>query len=80
MKNYHIVKGTIENLEGWILKEEGANKHSLFATTKAGCIAEASRLLNFLGKPASVKIHMEDGTIEEERTYPRAADPVKSKG
>ncbi|ENY79593.1 hypothetical protein C206_01297 [Pseudomonas putida TRO1] len=34
----------------------------------------------FDGKTASVKIHKADGTIEEERTYPRSADPRRSKG
>ena len=28
----------------------------------------------------SLKIHRADGTIEEERTYPRSADPAKSPG
>jgi hypothetical protein len=32
------------------------------------------------GKTASVKIHKKDGTIQEERTYPRSADPLESKG
>ncbi|MHC8361662.1 hypothetical protein ACYZUA_15410 [Pseudomonas sp. LS2P72] len=31
-------------------------------------------------KTASLKIHRENGTIQEERTYPRSADPRKSKG
>lgn len=34
----------------------------------------------FAGKTASVKIHKADGSIEEERTYPRAADPRRTKG
>lgn len=32
------------------------------------------------GKTGSVKIHTSDGRIEEERTYPRSADPAQSKG
>jgi hypothetical protein len=28
----------------------------------------------------SVKIHKQDGKIQEERTYPRRADPKSSKG
>ena len=27
------------------------------------------------GRTASVKIHKKDGTLQEERTYPRSADP-----
>ncbi|WP_080393289.1 DUF2188 domain-containing protein [Pseudomonas syringae] len=44
--------------------------------------AEITQLsVEFLdGKTASLKIHKEDGTIQEERTYPRSADPSKSKG
>lgn len=34
----------------------------------------------FEGKTASVKIHKADGTLEEERTYPRSADPRRTKG
>jgi len=32
------------------------------------------------GKTASVKIHKKDGTIQEERTYPRSADPHQTRG
>ncbi|WP_407072448.1 hypothetical protein [Pseudomonas kuykendallii] len=31
-------------------------------------------------KTASVKVHRQDGVIEEERTYPRSADPTSSNG
>ena len=31
-------------------------------------------------RPVTVKIHKETGAIQEERTYPRKADPRKSKG
>lgn len=31
-------------------------------------------------EPTSLRIHRRDGTFQEERTYPRAADPKKSKG
>jgi hypothetical protein len=32
------------------------------------------------GKTASLKIHKADGIVQEERTYPRNADPVRSPG
>jgi hypothetical protein len=35
-----------------------------------------SRLLS--DKTALLKVHKEDGTIQEERTYPRSADPSKN--
>ena len=74
MENYHITKA--EN--GWELKKEGATRPSKTGGTKAEIIATASDFLD--GKTASLKIHKEDGTIQEERTYPRSADPAKSKG
>lgn len=74
MDNYHITKS--EN--GWALTREGAARASKTADTKAKIISAASEFLD--GKTASLKIHKEDGTIQEERTYPRSADPTKTKG
>ena len=31
-------------------------------------------------QPSSLRIHRKDGTIQEERTYPRSSDPKRSKG
>lgn len=45
------------------------------AATKGGVLEKA------LGKAGgSVKIQKENGRFQEERTYPRGADPKKSKG
>jgi uncharacterized FAD-dependent dehydrogenase len=74
MDNYHVSKSD----NGWELKKQGAARASKSASTKAEIIQLASDFLD--GKTASLKIHKEDGTIQEERTYPRSADPVKSKG
>ena len=74
MDNYHITP--TEN--GWALKKQGAERASKTATTKVEIIKLATEFLD--GKTASLKIHKEDGTIQEERTYPRSADPTKSKG
>jgi hypothetical protein len=74
MDNYHITKSD----NGWELKKEGAARASKTATTKAEITKAATEFLD--GKTASLKIHKEDGTIQEERTYPRSADPSKSKG
>ncbi|HXR02234.1 MAG TPA: DUF2188 domain-containing protein, partial [Pseudomonas sp.] len=46
--------------------------------TKSEILTLASEFLD--GKTASLKIHKEDGTIQEERTYPRSADPRQTKG
>ncbi|MGI4840291.1 MAG: DUF2188 domain-containing protein [Janthinobacterium lividum] len=74
MDNYHITTTT----DGWELKKQGATRASKTATTKAEIVELASEFLQ--GKTASLKIHKEDGTIQEERTYPRSADPARSKG
>jgi len=74
MDNYHITTATT----GWELKKQGATRASKTAKTKAEIVKMAGEFLE--GKTASLKIHKEDGTIQEERTYPRSADPSKSKG
>ena len=74
MDNYHITKTD----NGWSLKKQGADRASKTASTKAEIIKLAREFLD--GKTASLKIHREDGTLEEERTFPRSADPSKSKG
>ena len=74
MDNYHITKSD----NGWELKKEGAERASKTASTKTEIVKVAVEFLD--GKTASLKIHKEDGTIQEERTYPRSADPSKSKG
>jgi len=74
MENYHITTTT----DGWELKKQGATRASKTAKTKAEIVKLATDFL--AGKTAALKIHKEDGTIQEERTYPRSADPKKSKG
>ncbi|MBF8644620.1 DUF2188 domain-containing protein [Pseudomonas pudica] len=74
MDNYHVSP----TAEGWELKKAGAERASKRSTTKQELVASLSEF--FQGKTASVKIHKADGTIEEERTYPRSDDPRRSKG
>jgi hypothetical protein len=74
MDNYHITKAD----DHWELKKEGASRASLTAATKDEIVEKTHSFME--GKTASVKIHKLDGTIQEERTYPRSADPTKSKG
>ena len=47
---------------------------------KDDCIRATAEYAESLGEPVTVKIHREDGTFEEERTYPRSADPRRSPG
>jgi len=59
-------------------KKAGAERASKRAATKQELVSSLSDF--FHGITASVKIHKAAGTIEEERTYPRSADPRRSKG
>ena len=63
----------------WVLKTDGSGQTvKTFATkaaaTKGGVLEKA------VGKTGSVKIKKRNGKIQEERTYPRSADPRGSKG
>jgi hypothetical protein len=74
MKNYHLAK------EGnaWNLKPEGGSRPVVHAATKAEAIGQTRAYMQ--QHAGSVKIHKEDGQIQEERTYPKSADPRRIKG
>ena len=74
MDNYHVSP----TADGWELKKAGAERASQRSSTKQELVGSLSEF--FEGKVASVKIHKADGSIEEERTYPRSADPRRTKG
>ena len=74
MNTYDLKKSE----DGWILKERGGDAEKHLHGTKEDAIGQASDLLR--GKIASLKIHNLDGTIEEERTFPRSKDPSQSEG
>ena len=74
MDNFHIV----ETNGVWQLKAEGSDKAIKEARTKQDILEQTQSYMS--DRVASVKVHKRDGEIEEERTYPRAADPRKSKG
>lgn len=74
MDNYHISATD----SGWELRKQGATRASKTAATKDEMLQITAAFLE--GRTASVKIHKKDGTIQEERTYPRSADPRESKG
>lgn len=74
MDNYHI-----KTHDGhWDLTREGADRAAISKPTKAEIIKATQEFM--AGKTASVKIHGADGKFEEERTYPRSADPSSSPG
>ncbi len=74
MKTYHLICGQ----DDWELSEEGNRTPLRTFPTKERAIEGSAELLGQLG--GSLRIHRTDGTIEEERTYPRAADPASSPG
>jgi hypothetical protein len=74
MNNYHIVP----ILNGWALKQSRTDTTITTAETKETIVSKATQLLQ--DQIGSLKIHRADGTIEEERTYPRSADPHATVG
>jgi hypothetical protein len=50
------------------------------ASTKAEAVKKVAAAAKKGSEPVSVRIHKQDGKIQEERTYPRGADPRRSKG
>ncbi|MGN8250507.1 DUF2188 domain-containing protein [Pseudomonas sp. SMV7] len=74
MDTYHVSPAG----DGWELRKTGADRASRRSASKAEMLGLLPDY--FAGKTASVKIHKADGSIEEERTYPRAADPRRTKG
>ncbi|WP_409029329.1 DUF2188 domain-containing protein [Gracilimonas sediminicola] len=78
MDNYHLSKKD----GNWRLKKEGASRASKVfeGSNKNEATRKSASTLRNRGSASSLKIHKENGRIQEERTYPRKADPRKSKG
>ncbi|TDE13188.1 MULTISPECIES: DUF2188 domain-containing protein [Dyadobacter] len=76
MKNYHLTKDG----KSWKLQRENTSRATAnFAGfNKEEAIRKSAEILG--DSNSSLKIHKMDGRIQEERTYPRSADPTKSKG
>jgi uncharacterized protein YoaH (UPF0181 family) len=74
MKRYDLTKKG----DGWALTGHGAQRASLTAETKAEAVQKTQTFM--ANKVGSVRIHKENGVIQEERTYQRANDPTSSKG
>jgi Uncharacterized protein conserved in bacteria (DUF2188) len=50
------------------------------APRKVDAVRKTAEVAKADPQPVTVKIHKEDGRIQEERTYPRSADPRRSRG
>ncbi|MFT3848521.1 MAG: DUF2188 domain-containing protein [Propionivibrio sp.] len=69
-----------EKKDRWDLKKDGSTKPSATFETKAEA-TKGGVLEKAVGNSGgSVKIQKVGGEFQEERTYPRAADPKKSPG
>jgi hypothetical protein len=75
MKNYHL---TPEPSGEWKLCPQGTDQVIGIFDSKEEAVEKS--IAHVSEKSGSLKIHKADGTIEEERTYPRSADPAKSPG
>jgi hypothetical protein len=77
MTNYHLTP----HGDGWKLAAEGSGRILDIFRTKAEAIMSCGDIIRERdGGVGSLKIHKADGTIEEERTFPRAQDPKRSAG
>jgi hypothetical protein len=74
MDNYHLVKDGDE----WKLRRENSQRASLTFDNKQEGVSQSAEYMRQHG--GSLKIHLENGRIQEERTYPRKVDPPESKG
>ena len=76
MNKYHLTKKD----DQWKLTGEGNQKASkAFDGNKQDAIKQSAEFLKN-NQGGSLKIHLENGRIQEERTYPKSNDPKQSKG
>lgn len=76
LPKYHLV----EKGDAWRLEPEGGGRAKKIFENKSEATAGGA-LKAAIGKNGgSVRIHKRDGTIQEERTYPRVRDPKDSEG
>ena len=68
----------VHRQEHWVA--ESRNQILLAADKKEDAVRLTVELARSLGEPVSVRIHRVDGKFQEERTYPRNADPPRSPG
>jgi hypothetical protein len=74
MDSYHL----IPDGENWKLQKENGNRAIKKFESKKEGLPDSVEYVKKQG--GSLKIHKSDGSIQEERTYPRSADPKRSKG
>ena len=76
MKRIDVVK----KKDGWAGQSGGRTVPNTKAPTKDKAVKKVAAAAKKDPQPVSVRIRKTDGKIQEERTYPRSADPRRSKG
>jgi len=76
MKRIDIVKRG----DRWVAERKGGGRVYVEGSTKAKAVSNAARKAQRDPRGVTIRIHGKDGKIQEERTYPRAADRGSSKG
>lgn len=74
MKRIDVVHGD----NGWVGRSGG--RTIVTGETKQQAVLAAAEAAKRSADAVSVRIHKRNGQIQEERTYPRSADPRSSRG
>jgi hypothetical protein len=78
LPSYHLTRD--KKRGGWQLEKAGSDRATARFRTKEEAL-KGGTLRSAVGKDGgSVKIHKQDGRIQQERTYPTSRDPRTSKG
>ena len=78
LPSYHLTRDRKRG--GWQLEKAGSDRATARFETKADAL-KGGALRDAVGRNGgSVKIHKQDGRIQQERTYPRSRDPKSSQG
>jgi hypothetical protein len=72
--NYYLVTSGTD----WVLKKKGSDTPLLSDPNKEKATQGAVAYVKSRG--GSLRIQKQDGTFEEERTYPQSADPTETPG
>lgn len=75
-KRYHVTKTE----EGWQGKLENAQRASVTGDTKEAVLNRTIEIAKNYGNSEVIIHKQERNLIQEERTYPRSKDPIKTEG
>jgi hypothetical protein len=76
MKRIDVVKKG----DHWVGQTNGQTVRGTKAPQKTDAVKKAAQVAKSDSQPVTVKIHKENGRIQEERSYPSKADPHRTKG